>query len=94
MATQTATNPAPMAPTSPTGPVSLGCGTLLLIALIVIIFSDNDSEREKLLQEIKQSIERVEDDLGRIEGRLDEQAATLEALREQIEADETGGDGR
>lgn len=85
--------PAPIPPAAPTPPperpqrvrlvhgqeVSLGCGTLILIAIIVMIFSRggiNDLERE---------VERLRSDIRELKSAVDNQTNQLKTLQEKLE---------
>ena len=46
--------------------VSLGCGTLILIAIIVLIFGNSGSNKE-----LDQRLDRIEQQLDRIEQKVD-----------------------
>ena len=50
-------------------PVSLGCGTLLLIAIIVIIFSGGGSDGEAL-EALEQHMQVLEDKIDNLETKL------------------------
>lgn len=63
--------------------VSLGCGTLILIALIVIIFGgrgDGDAERE---------IRQLRDSVERLKVSVDQQTGEIAKLRQQLVRAET-----
>lgn len=70
-----------MADENRTQQVSLGCGTLILIALIVLIFSGRggdelDREVKGLrsdVKELKTSVERQTDEIERLQQKLDKQ---------------------
>ena len=57
--------------------VQLGCGTLILIALIVMIFSnagdDDDAQRE--IQQLRDQVTRIEAKLDSLNARLARPAA-------------------
>ena len=57
--------------------VQLGCGTLILIALIVMIFSnagdDDDAQRE--IQQLRDQVTRIEAKLDSLNARLVQPAA-------------------
>ena len=55
--------------------VQLGCGTLILIAIIVMIFSGADD-----LDEIETSIEELQTTVDRLEQKIDELSQRAEAL--------------
>jgi hypothetical protein len=50
--------------------VSLGCGTLILIALIVLIFSNAGGDHRADLAPVLQRLDKIEQKLDRIEGEL------------------------
>lgn len=63
------------------GPVNLGCGTLILIALIVLIFSSRpDSETHG----IKTEIQQLQSKIGALQHSIDDQTAKLSRLEQQI----------
>ena len=69
-----------MAPDANPNTVSLGCGTLILIALIVLIFgrgSTNELERE---------IRSLQTSVGELKTAVQAQSAEIRALREQVAA--------
>jgi len=53
--------------------VSLGCGTLILIALIVIIFSDNDDDLER-------EVRNLRNDVTQLKTTIDAQSKMLEQI--------------
>ena len=40
-------------------PVSLGCGTLILIALIVLIFSNANNDEEEQIRELRSDVQAL-----------------------------------
>ena len=60
--------------------VSLGCGTLILIILIVVIFGNMANK------EVQQEVQQLNGRLDRMEALLEAQAATLDGLRAAVEA--------
>lgn len=65
--------------------VQLGCGTLIIIAIIVMIFSGGSNER-KLRKEIRELHEKVD----RLEQKIDALAAASSAPVQQQAAPPTG----
>jgi hypothetical protein len=55
--------------------VNLGCGTLIVIALIVLIFSNQDRSGE---------ISRMGDQLGKLEARVAQLQSTIEDQSREI----------
>jgi hypothetical protein len=55
--------------------VNLGCGTLIVIALIVLIFSNQDRSGE---------ISRMGDQLGKLESRVAQLQSTIEDQTREI----------
>jgi hypothetical protein len=52
--------------------VSLGCGTLILIALIVIFFGNANRSEKTNLSPVLQKLDAIEKQLDRLEKRLGE----------------------
>lgn len=52
---------------APDQKVSLGCGTLILIAIIVLIFGNSGSNNE-----LDEKLKKIDDRLERIEKKLDQ----------------------
>ena len=52
--------------------VQLGCGTLILIALIVMIFSDqgDDDDAQREIQQLRDRVTRIEAKLDSLNARL------------------------
>lgn len=44
-------------------PVSLGCGTLILIALIVLIFSNANDDRGRQLRQLRSDVQALTDEV-------------------------------
>ncbi len=64
---------------------TLGCGTLILIALIVIIFSKGGSdELGKELRKTTTRLESLEKGIGDQKAQLDQLRATLERQTQEI----------
>ena len=63
------------------GPVNLGCGTLILIALIVLIFSGRPVENS---HELKNDIQRLQSQFGTLQKTIDDQTAKLSQLEQQV----------
>ncbi|HUO83730.1 MAG TPA: hypothetical protein VM534_01325 [Thermoanaerobaculia bacterium] len=52
--------------------VQLGCGTLILIALIVLIFSGGPSDDvEDEVRELQEEIEQLQEQVDRLEQKID-----------------------
>ena len=65
---------------------TLGCGTLILIALIVIIFSGSKIEElREDLKEMKTDFESVESQLELLRTEIALQTLKIESLKEQLE---------
>lgn len=58
---------------------TLGCGTLILIALIVLIFSNVGDE------DIQEDLERMELKIDDLQTAIDEQKSEIEGLRNALE---------
>jgi hypothetical protein len=63
------------------GPVSLGCGTLILIALIVLFFSSRGNEDT---YELKMEIQRLQKQVGALQSTIDDQNAKLTRIEQEI----------
>jgi hypothetical protein len=64
--------------------VSLGCGTLILIALIVLIFGNHGGEDlVPQVRQLKDSVQRLESKIGNLEMKIDAQSRDIEALRRE-----------
>jgi hypothetical protein len=59
--------------------VSLGCGTLILIALIVLIFGRGGSG------EIERELQRLRTSVDEMKKSVEEQSAQIKALREKLD---------
>jgi hypothetical protein len=60
--------------------VSLGCGTLILIAIIVLIFSSHGNDSAPAIQQLKTSIEQQSGRINELEMKINRQTQTLETL--------------
>jgi len=70
---------------NPDRKATLGCGTLILIALIVIIFSKGGSdELEKELRKTTTKLESLEKGIDDQKAQLDKLRATLERQTQEI----------
>ena len=65
--------------TNPDQKATLGCGTLILIALIVIFFSKGGAD--ELEKELRRTTQRLE----AVEGEIKDQSAQLDRLRTALE---------
>ena len=63
-----------MAENSGSRSVSLGCGTLILIAIIVLIFSKGGNE------DVQREIGRLRNDVGQLQESVDRQTQLIEDL--------------
>lgn len=52
-------------------PVSLGCGTLILIALIVLIFSNANNDEEQQLRDLRSDVQALTDEVREIRQLID-----------------------
>jgi len=59
--------------------VSLGCGTLILIALIVLIFSGRGGD------EVKREIQSLDSTVQQMKSAIDMQSDQIKALRQTLE---------
>jgi hypothetical protein len=57
--------------------VSLGCGTLILIALIVMIFSADDDSLRREIQQLQRQVQQLK-------SAMDAQTRTLEELKSSV----------
>jgi len=62
--------------------VSLGCGTLILIALIVLFFSNRGNEDNSQLQN---DIKRLQSQVANLQRSIDDQAAKLTRIEQEIQ---------
>ena len=70
---------------NPNDKVGLGCGTLILIVLIVMIFGNMGSQ--DLVPEIhklQKSVQGLELKIGDLENKIDQQTQNIEALQQEI----------
>ena len=63
------------------GPVSLGCGTLILIALIVLFFSRHDSDYNPQLET---EIKRLQTQVSALQKSIDDQDSKLTRIEQEI----------
>lgn len=59
--------------------VSLGCGTLILIALIVLIFSGRGND------DLQREVHGLRSEVGELKQAIEAQADQLQQLREMLE---------
>jgi TolA-binding protein len=61
---------------------NLGCGTLILIAIIVMIFGNaGNDELSQDVQQLRQQISGLNTSVQRLESRIEEQSKQLKAVR-------------
>ena len=66
--------------------VSLGCGTLILIALIVLIFGGSDTDKlEREVRSLQTGITQLSGEVKSLQGMLEQQSTDLSALRRAVE---------
>ena len=64
---------------------SLGCGTLILIALIVMIFGNSgDQNLLPQIHSLQKSVQDLEGKIGTLENKIDQQTRSIEELRQEI----------
>ena len=63
------------------GPVSLGCGTLILIALIVLFFS---SHPDNNLENIRPELQRLQNQVSGLRDAIRDQTREIATLQQQI----------
>jgi type II secretory pathway component PulM len=59
--------------------VSLGCGTLILIALIVLIFSGGRND------EVRREVQNLDSSIRQLKTAVESQAEEIKALRQTLE---------
>ncbi|MGJ8726144.1 MAG: hypothetical protein ACSHYB_16430 [Roseibacillus sp.] len=64
---------------SVTPKVGLGCGTLIIIALIVLVFSNAGNEEEEF-KELSQKLDSIESSLKSLEKDVSQMKKRLEAI--------------
>jgi hypothetical protein len=64
--------------------VSLGCGTLILIALIVLFFSGPD------VGELKREVQGLRSEIGELKRAVQSQTNQIETLHDKLEALQAG----
>ena len=52
-------------------PVSLGCGTLILIALIVLIFSNANKDEEQQLRDLRSDVQALTEEVREMRRIID-----------------------
>ncbi len=52
-------------------PVSLGCGTLILIALIVLIFSNANKDEEQQLRDLRSDVQALTEEVREMRTIID-----------------------
>lgn len=71
-------------------PVSLGCGTLILIALIVLIFSNANDDEERQIRELRSDVQALTEEIREMHAILDaENANDVDAERSANEGQES-----
>ena len=66
--------------------VGLGCGTLILIAIIVLIFGNAGSEElSQDIQQLRQEVRQLSGSVERLEGALAAQSGQLREIRQLLE---------
>ena len=66
----------------PTNKASLGCGTLILIALIVMIFSNGNSGSNK---ELTRQVRDLQSEVRELKADIKTQSATLSQIRQTLD---------
>ncbi|HEY4234510.1 MAG TPA: hypothetical protein VGM76_13840 [Lacipirellulaceae bacterium] len=62
--------------------VSLGCGTLILIALIVLLFGNHGGgDLAPQIQQLKSQIQQLQNNVTNLESKIDAQSKEIQALR-------------
>ncbi len=67
---------------------SLGCGTLILIALIVLMFSGRG------VSEVKDEVKRLQTSIAELEAKIDAQDAVLKRVDQRVARLAEGADNR
>jgi len=73
------------------GPVSLGCGTLILIALIVMFFSN--ANRNCNTSQLERNVERLQSQISSLQNSIERQSEQLSRLEQQIRRLENASHG-
>lgn len=74
--------------------VSLGCGTLILIALIVLIFGRGGTEQlESEVRALKGDVAQLSTEIGDLKGAVARQSEQLNEIEKAIERLEPGESG-
>lgn len=63
---------------------SLGCGTLILIALIVMIFGNSNGDAEKSNKQISDKLQALQSEIGDLKSELNQQSAQLKKMEESL----------
>ena len=83
-----------MADDRSTQTVSLGCGTLILIALIVLIFGRGDTERvESELGAVRSDVAQLGTEIKDLKEAVEQQTETLNAVARAVEQLNAAGGG-
>jgi hypothetical protein len=66
--------------------VTLGCGTLILFALIVMIFSRRDGTKglERDVQRLAREVQSLRSEVSRLRAAVSEQTSQVQALRSKL----------
>ncbi len=65
---------------------NLGCGTLILIAIIVLIFGNaGNEEMSQDMQQLRQQVSGLNTSVQQLETALQEQSRQLKVIRELLE---------
>ena len=66
--------------------VGLGCGTLILIAIIVLIFGNaGNEELSQDIQQLRQQVAQLNTSVQRLESALETQSGQLKGIRQLLE---------
>ena len=83
-----------MADDRSTQTVSLGCGTLILIALIVLIFGRGDTDRvESELRAVRSDVAQLGTEIKDLKEAVEQQTETLNAVARAVEQLNAAGGG-
>ena len=74
---------------TPNNKVSLGCGTLILIALIVMIFGnshrDDDTHLKQQIATLQSDVSELKSDVSSLKSDIKDQSATLSKIKDSLE---------